>query len=61
MKMDRIRIKKLVNQIELHKNKIAKERDALRDLQDEIEELADCESEAVRDFEHAIDTLSQYL
>lgn len=51
----------LTKQIEACKERIAKERDKLRDLVHEVNEIVDNCDEAHRDLEHAVDTLSQYL
>jgi hypothetical protein len=51
----------LHRQILACKAKIAAERDKLRELVSEIDEIGDHCEEAVHDLERAADTLSQYL
>ena len=43
------------------KNHIAKERDKLRTMLEEAEEICESCDTAIEDLEHAIETLSQYL
>lgn len=61
-------IKSLLRQIEARKNAIAKERDKLRELYDEIGELLEPFNDGImlletgkRDIEDAIDTISQVV
>jgi RNase adaptor protein for sRNA GlmZ degradation len=44
-----------------HKNAIAKERDALRDILHDLEGVVDSSDSALNDLDCAIDALSQYL
>lgn len=57
----RKRRQSIVRQINMHKRAIAKHRDALRELVDDAQTVADCCEEAVTNLEAAADTLSQYL
>jgi hypothetical protein len=54
-------LKSIVRQLKLSMNKIAKERDKLRELMDEVEVIKDVSDEAVYNIEAAIDSLSQYM
>jgi ABC-type transporter Mla subunit MlaD len=51
----------LSRQIEACKTRIAAERDKLRDLIAEADEIAENCDAAVADLDHAVDSLSQYL
>jgi hypothetical protein len=53
--------KKLKEEIKKSVDKIAKERDKLRLLLSETEDVIDSCSCALEDFEHGLDNLSQYL
>jgi len=54
-------LKDFAKQIEIHKDAIAKERDALRALLDYANEVCDLTSEALEALESAVDTISQQL
>lgn len=47
--------------VEMHKTEIAKHRDALRDLMEDMEAVVDSSSNAVELMEGAIDRLSEYV
>lgn len=51
----------IIKDIEKHKAAIAMHRDALRNIQIDIETILDSTDSAVQDLEVAIDTLSQYV
>jgi hypothetical protein len=53
--------KNLVAQVKRHKDAIAKHRDALRDLYDDIEEVVGSADMAIQELENAIATLSEYV
>jgi len=53
--------KTFIVKLEASKKKLAKERDALRDLISEYEDIAESADSAIQDIENAIDTLSQYV
>jgi len=54
-------IRKVIKQIEAHKAKVAKERDALREILDGIADLDDSFSRAIDDLDSAIDALSELV
>jgi DNA-dependent RNA polymerase auxiliary subunit epsilon len=54
-------VKMIVKKLKLSMNKIAKERDKLRELMYEVEMIKDVSDEAVYNLEAAIDNLSQYM
>jgi len=54
-------IKEILTKVKACKERIAKERDKLRDLISEIESIEDCTDRAVSDLESAADALSEYL
>ena len=54
-------IKKLIAQVKKSKNIIAKERDKLRNLIEEVEELSDNLDQGISEIENGIDTISQTL
>lgn len=47
--------------LERCKERLAKDRDTLRTLMEEYEEILSVSQDAVDDIEHAVETLSQYL
>jgi hypothetical protein len=47
--------------IEFHKAEIAKHRDALRDILEDAEAVADSSTDAIDYLESAVDCLSQYV
>lgn len=51
----------ILKQIEKTKNRLAKQRDELRELIDELESIEGSCVEAVQSLESAADSLSQYL
>ena len=51
----------IIKRIQKAKDNIASQRDALRELQDEIDEYCDSSGRAVEDLGAAIDALSEYL
>lgn len=51
----------LSKQLEKHRNNLAKERDAMRELMSEIEEIEGVCDVAKECLDEAIDTLSQYV
>ena len=51
----------LIRQIKKHKDSIARHRDALRDILDDLESVSGSASDGVQKLESAIDTLSEYL
>lgn len=53
--------KQIVGALKTRSRNIAKERDALRELQDEVDELACCCEDAVNELESCIDRLSELL
>ena len=53
-------MKQIVKKIEKHRDKIGKERDALREILYEIEPLIESCDDAIRDLNYAIDRLSEY-
>jgi len=53
--------KALLAKVEKAKAAISKQRDELRELQSEVEDLSECCDEAVRSLEDATDALSKYL
>jgi septal ring factor EnvC (AmiA/AmiB activator) len=59
--LDARKINSIRKQIEKHKNVIAKERDALRDLINEIDSLEEDCREAVDSLEYAADALSRLV
>jgi hypothetical protein len=54
-------IKGILAKVESCKKRIAAERDKLRDLISEIEDVAECSDRAVSDLESAADSLSEHL
>lgn len=58
---EKAKVKCLCKEAEKIKNNIAKERDRLRELIGEIEDIIDSTDSFISDFEHALDSLSQYL
>jgi predicted nucleic acid-binding Zn-ribbon protein len=54
-------IKQITRQLETKKRHLAKLRDELRDLELEVEQYVDNASEAFRDLEACVETLSQYV
>lgn len=56
-----LKVSDIVKTIETHKNEIAKHRDALRDLFDDLESVIESCDTAEEELESAIQTLSQYL
>jgi ABC-type transporter Mla subunit MlaD len=59
--MDKRTIKKLLKQAEATKARIAKERDRLRDITDELASICDDCDEAVDNMVNAADALSRLL
>lgn len=53
-------LKGLLKQIKKHKEAIAKERDALREILEDVEDVVGSMNEGVIALESAIDTMSQY-
>lgn len=51
----------IVGKIERHKNAIAKHRDLLRAIQQDLESILESTNEGVEQMEGAITTMSQYL
>ncbi len=51
----------LVARIKRHKDAIAKHRDALRDIMDDVEAVVDSSSEGIQLLEAAVDSLSAYV
>jgi len=49
----------MIKQLEKHRDKIGKDRDALRDFLDEVESLKETCDRAYQDLECAIDALSE--
>ena len=58
MKMN---VKQIIKKLEMHKARIAKERDAMREFFDEVESLLDDWNGAEEDLESAIDRLSRLV
>ena len=54
-------IKGILAKIQTCKKRIAAERNKLRDLINEIEDVAECSDRAVSDLESAADALSEHL
>jgi hypothetical protein len=54
-------LKQLRIKLEKHKTVIAKERDALRDLQDEIESILEPTDRGVEALQEAIDSISEQV
>ena len=52
-------LKPLLKRLEKHRNNIAKERDALRELYDEIEALLDPTNRGVEALDDAIESISE--
>jgi septal ring factor EnvC (AmiA/AmiB activator) len=59
--MDIKKLKQSIKDIRKCINVIAVERDKLRDIIEEAEEIAESADEAVSDFQDGLDKLSQYL
>lgn len=53
--------KQIIATLKVRARNLAKERDKLRSMQDDIEELFDCADEATRLLEDCIDRLSELL
>lgn len=51
----------IVKKIEMHKAAIAKHRDDLRHIQEELESVLESADEGLLSLEAAVDTLSQYV
>ena len=56
-----MKLKTIIKKIELHKTRIAKERDQLRDLIMELEGLEESCASAHDDLEYAVDKLSEMV
>jgi RNase adaptor protein for sRNA GlmZ degradation len=52
---------KLIKEIKKRMERIAKERDALRELLQDVESVIDSSDTAYRELERAVDRLSEYL
>jgi hypothetical protein len=59
--MDKKKLAKMIKDINKIKTNIAKERDRLRDIISENEDICDSADEGLRELQSAIDTLSQFL
>lgn len=53
--------KALIEKIDGHKKQIAKHRDALREILDEVESVEQSSTEGIEDLDSAIEKLSQFL
>ncbi len=54
-------MKELIRALKTHKKRIASERDAIRDIQDKADELAEASVRADEALEEAIDALSEQV
>jgi predicted nucleic acid-binding Zn-ribbon protein len=59
--MELIKIESILKEIKEQKDIIAKARDRLREIEEELASEADTFDQAVEDLENAIDLLSQYV
>jgi hypothetical protein len=59
--MTKKQLAQIVKQIERHKAGIAKHRDELREIMNQIDELESIAEDAVQSIEYAIDRLSEQL
>lgn len=50
----------IVKKIKMHQAALAKHRDALRDLVEEVEGIVDTSTDAIDNLQYAVDALSQY-
>ena len=60
-KFVKLKLATFIKQIKQHVNEIAKHRDALRDIEHDLNSILDSTNQGLEDLECAIDTLSQYL
>jgi predicted nucleic acid-binding Zn-ribbon protein len=59
--MELIKLESILKEIKEQKDIIAKARDRLREIEEELASEADTFDQAVEDLENAIDLLSQYV